>query len=123
MDTSIKQIDINAVKYACDNMPNEKLLYGAARIFDAFGDTTRIKIISALSFGKMCVGDIANTLKLSHSAVSHQLRILRQTDIVVSKKEGKIVYYELSDAHIIEIYNMGIKHIMHTESEEEEYEL
>ena len=106
-------INEETVKKALDNMPDDRILYGASQIFDAFGDSTRIKIISALSFGKMCVCDLANILSLTHSAASHQLRILRQTGIVTASKEGKNVYYELADSHITEIYNMGIKHINH----------
>ncbi len=106
-------VNEETVKKALDNMPDDRVLYGASLIFDAFGDSTRIKIISALSFGKMCVCDLASILNLTHSAASHQLRILRQTGIVSATKEGKNVYYTLADDHIIEIYNMGIDHIKH----------
>lgn len=107
------EVHTNAVENAKKNMPEEKLLYRLAQVFDVFGDTTRIKIISVLSLGEMCVCDIAETLSMTHSAVSHQLRILRQNDVVTGRKDGKTVFYSLADNHISKIYTMGLTHIMH----------
>ncbi len=107
------EMHTNTVENAKKNMPEENLLYRLAQIFDVFGDTTRIKIISVLSLGEMCVCDIAETLSMTHSAVSHQLRILRQSDVVTARKDGKTVFYSLADNHISKIYHMGLTHIMH----------
>ena len=106
-------IDSCAVTSASQSMPDERILYEISLVLDAMGDLNRIKIISALCKSEMCVCDIANVLSMSHSAVSHQLRILRHTGIVSARKEGKIVYYRLADEHIKEIYNIGLTHILH----------
>lgn len=92
-------------------MPNENILYGAAELFKVFGDLTRTRIISALFHSEMCVCDIATLLDMTKSAVSHQLRILRQTKIVKNRKSGKEVYYSLDDEHIFEIYKTALEHL------------
>jgi ArsR family transcriptional regulator len=92
-------------------MPKEETLYDLAELFKVFGDSTRVKILYALSASEMCVCDIANLLGITQSAISHQLRILKQARLVKYRKEGKIVYYMLDDDHVKEIFNSGLSHI------------
>jgi DNA-binding transcriptional ArsR family regulator len=95
-------------------MPDEELLADVAELFKVFGDTTRTRILSALFEAELCVCDIASLLCMTKSAVSHQLRILRQTKIVKNRKCGKEVYYSLDDGHIAEIYKTALEHLRHT---------
>ena len=107
----------DVVRKAVASQPAEELLADLADLFKNFSDTTRIRILSLLIDNEMCVCDIANVLSMSHSAVSHQLRILRHTGIVAPTKEGKTVYYRLADEHIRDIYNIALTHIKHLASE------
>ena len=93
------------------NMPDDETLCDVAEIFKVFGDVTRTKILSALFEAELCVCDISEIVKMSPSAVSHQLRILRQTNIVKSRRQGKEVYYSLDDEHISKIYRMALDHL------------
>ena len=93
-------------------MPQEEKLYDLAELFKVFGDTTRVKIISALFEAEMCVCDIAELLHMTQSAISHQLRVLRQARLVKHRKEGKVVFYSLDDEHIKAIFNQGLEHIL-----------
>lgn len=93
------------------NMPKEESLYDLAELFKVFGDTTRVKILYALFAAEMCVCDIAVLLNMTQSAISHQLRVLKQARLVKYRKEGKIVFYSLDDEHIKNIFDHGIKHI------------
>jgi ArsR family transcriptional regulator len=104
------------VKRVQEKMPLEENLYDLAELFKVFGDTTRIKILWALDEAEMCVCDIAVLLKMTQSAISHQLRLLKQADLVKSRREGKIVYYSLEDEHVRQIFDQGLIHI----SEEKE---
>ena len=90
----------------------EEKLYDLAELFKVFGDTTRVKIISALFEAELCVCDIAELLTMSPSAISHQLRVLRQARLVKHRKEGKVVFYSLDDEHIKHIFNEGLTHIL-----------
>lgn len=101
---------INKVKKM---MPSEKELYDLADFFKVFGDMTRVKIIYALLKEEMCVCDISALLGMNQSAISHQLRILRQARIVKFKKEGRVVYYSLDDEHVKNIFEQGFIHINH----------
>ena len=92
-------------------MPAEEKLYDLAELFRVFGDTTRVKIICALFTSEMCVCDIAALLSMTQSAISHQLRILKQSRLVKYRRDGKIVYYSLDDDHIKELFAKGIAHI------------
>ena len=92
-------------------MPEEEDLYNLADFFKVFGDSTRIKIISALLTCEMCVCDIAALLNMTHSSISHQLRVLKQARLVKFRREGKVVYYSLDDGHIKEIFNTGLLHV------------
>lgn len=109
-------IDIAKVKKIKKLMPSDDLLFDIAEVFKVFGDTTRMKIISALLETELCVGDIAEITNSTQSAISHQLRVLKQAKLVKYRKGGKTVYYSLDDEHIKDLYEIAKKHI------EEEYE-
>lgn len=93
-------------------MPDEDVLYNLADFFKVFSDSSRIKILYVLMCSEMCVCDLANTLSMSQSAISHQLSILKQQDLVKYKRSGKSVIYSLSDDHIKTIMRQGYDHIM-----------
>ena len=93
------------------DMPDEDLLYDAAELFKIFGDSTRIRILSALTKAELCVCDICTLLNMTKSAVSHQLRILRQSKLVRNKRVGKEVYYSLDDEHVYSIINLALDHL------------
>ena len=95
-----------------EKMPPEEPVYEVSELFKVFGDTTRSRIICALNIDEMCVCDLAALLNMTHSAVSHQLRILKVSRIVKSRKEGRVVYYSLDDAHIGKIFAMAFEHVM-----------
>lgn len=92
-------------------MPQEQQLMDLAEFFKIFGDSTRIKILYVLSQSEMCVCDIANLLQMGQSAISHQLRVLKQMRLVSFRKEGKTVFYSLADGHIQTILAQGMEHI------------
>ena len=92
-------------------LPKEEVLYDLAELFKVFGDSTRIKILSALFEAEMCVCDIAYLLNMTQSAISHQLRVLKQARLVKNRKAGKSVFYSLDDEHIKQIFDQGIVHI------------
>lgn len=92
-------------------MPEEGELFDLAELFKVFGDSTRIRILWALTEAEMCVCDIAALLGMTSSAISHQLRVLKQARLVRHRKEGKIVYYSLDDEHIRHIFDQGLTHI------------
>ena len=92
-------------------MPDEETLYNLAELFKVFGDSTRTKILSALFESEMCVCDLATLTGMTVSAISHQLRILRQTKLVKVRRAGKEVYYSLSDEHVSQIFKLGIEHV------------
>jgi DNA-binding transcriptional ArsR family regulator len=99
---------VNKVREA---MPQEEILYDLAELFKVFGDSTRIRILWALDASEMCVCDIAAVLNMTQSAISHQLRVLKQAKLVKNRREGKVVYYSLDDAHIKQIFDQGLAHI------------
>ena len=101
----------SVVERVSAEMPEEETLYNLAELFKVFGDSTRTRIISALFVAELCVCDIASLLNMTKSAVSHQLRILRQTKIVKNRKSGKEVYYSLDDGHIAEIFKTALEHL------------
>lgn len=84
-----------------------------SQIFKALGDPTRLKIIELLSYGELCVFDIAETLKMTQSAISHQLRTLRNLRLVKYRKEGKQVIYSLDDEHVLRLFEQGLEHVNH----------
>lgn len=92
-------------------MPDEDELYDLAELFKVFGDSTRIRILFVLVRGELCVCDIADTLSMTQSAISHQLKILKQSHLVNSRRDGKSIYYFLADEHVRSIIAMGREHI------------
>ncbi|MCI7565864.1 MAG: metalloregulator ArsR/SmtB family transcription factor [Treponema sp.] len=99
------------------NFPSNQLINTLSDFFKIFGDTTRVKIMCALDKSEMCVGDISVLLDMTVSAVSHQLKILREASLVKTKRQGKIVFYSLADEHVQRIIECGIEHIIEKESE------
>jgi ArsR family transcriptional regulator len=104
-------INEDIVENVSQKMPKEEKLYDLAELFKVFGDSTRIKILWALTESDMCVCDIAVLLNMTHSAISHQLRVLKQARLVKYRKEGKIVFYSLDDNHVKQIFDQGYEHI------------
>jgi DNA-binding transcriptional ArsR family regulator len=94
-----------------EDIPPEEILYDLADLFKVFGDTTRIKILCVLFQAEMCVCDIAALLGMTQSAISHQLRVLKQSRLVKYRKDGKVVYYSLDDEHVKGIFDQGLIHI------------
>ncbi len=92
-------------------MPDEDTLIDLAELFKVFGDSTRIRILTALSEGELCVCDLSTAVGMSSSAVSHQLKILKQAKLVGFRREGKTVFYSLADDHVMTILRQGIEHI------------
>jgi ArsR family transcriptional regulator len=101
----------DAVNKVRASFPPENSLGRISELFKILGDKTKIKILLALRDSEMCVCDLSVAIELSQSAISHQLRILRQANIVKYRKEGKIVYYSLLDDHVLFLINTGLEHI------------
>lgn len=99
---------VNEVK---KRMPEDKELYDLSDFFKVLGDATRVRIIWALDENEMCVCDIAVLLNMTKSAISHQLRTLKQANLVKFRREGKVVYYSLKDDHVKDIFEKGMEHI------------
>lgn len=95
-------------------MPEEDTVYDLSELFKSFGDQTRLKILCALSKAEMCVCDMAALLDMTQSAISHQLRVLRNVRLIKYSKKGKVVYYSLDDDHVSTIIKQGMDHIEHT---------
>lgn len=106
-----KTNDLDLVESIEDGMPDEELLYDLADLFKTFGDTTRIKILYALMEHELCVADLAEAIGATQSAVSHQLRTLKQSRLVRAKRDGKNVMYSLSDDHVHSMLAQGMTHI------------
>lgn len=99
------------IEQVTHEMPPDETLYDLAEFFKVFGDTTRIRILYALLESELCVGDLATLLGLSQTACSHQLRVLKNSKLVRFRREGKVVYYSLSDEHVRSIIEMGMEHV------------
>ena len=95
-----------------EKMPEEEVLYDLAELFKIFGDTTRIRILYVLFESEMCVGDLARVLGMTQSAISHQLRILKQGKLVRARRDGKALLYALADSHVRLMLDQGMEHIM-----------
>ncbi len=100
------------IKRVNADMPDEIRLYDLAELYKVFADSTRIKILYCLFEEEMCVCDIATLLNMTTSAISHQLRVLKQAKLVKFRREGKTVFYSLSDDHVRTIIGMGMEHIL-----------
>lgn len=94
-----------------EQMPEEEILYDLAELFKIFSDSTRIKILYVLFESEMCVCDIAQLLNMTQSAISHQLRLLKQSKLVKYRREGKTIFYSLADSHVRTILSQGMEHI------------
>lgn len=92
-------------------IPDEEFLYDLADLFKIFGDTTRIKILYALRESELCVGDMAQLLTMTQSAISHQLKILKQSKLVRFRRDGKTIFYSLADSHVVTIIDQGMDHL------------
>ena len=103
------------VHSALKKMPRQETLYDLAELYKMFGDSTRISILCALLDGEMCVGDIAALLSMGQSAISHQLRLLRSSGLVRSRRNGKTVFYSLADSHVHDIFSLGLEHVTEKE--------
>lgn len=105
-------IHMDVVEQVRKQMPDEEPIYEVADLFKVFGDSTRARIICALSISELCVCDLSALLDMSQSAVSHQLRTLKQARIVKNRRSGKVVYYSLDDEHIKALFNVAFDHVM-----------
>ena len=105
------EVHEDIVKRVQDKQPDDEYLYELADLFKVFGDTTRIKILYALFESELCVGDIALVLGMSQSAVSHQLRVLKDSKLIKFRREGKVIFYSLDDDHVRTIMSMGMEHV------------
>lgn len=95
-----------------EKMPEGEALFDLAELFKVFGDSTRVRILWALDAAEMCVCDISVLLNMTQSAISHQLRLLKQANLVKSRRDGKIIYYSLKDEHVRQIFDLSLEHIM-----------
>ena len=94
-----------------DPQTNDETLYRLAEVFKVFGDPTRIRILHSLTENELCVQDIADRLSMTQSAISHQLRILKQSALVRFRRDGKTIYYSLADDHVKTIMAQGLEHV------------
>lgn len=106
--TVIHEAVVNKVR---ENMIEDNHVISLAEFFKVFGDATRIKILNALFSSEMCVCDIAALLGMNQSAISHQLRTLKQARLIKNRRDGKVVYYSLDDEHIKQIFDQGLNHV------------
>lgn len=105
------QIHEDLLKIVSEKMPAEEELYDLAELFKVFGDSTRIRILYVLFESEVCVCDLAEALHMTQSAISHQLKILKNARLVKSRRKGKSVFYSLADAHVRTIIAQGREHI------------
>ena len=104
-------VDEATLKNVDEKMPPEEELQDLADFFKVFGDATRLKILYVLLCSEMCVYDISTILGMSQSAISHQLRVLKQMDLVKNRREGKTIFYSLADDHVMTIMAQGLEHV------------
>ena len=105
------EVHEDLLKIVEQTMPEEGSLYDLAELFKVFGDSTRIRILFVLFEAEVCVCDLAEVLHMTQSAISHQLRILKQNKLVKSRREGKSIFYSLADNHVKTIIAQGMEHI------------
>lgn len=110
-ENNLGKKDIDSITAVRNALPNDDVMYELANLFKMFGDPTRAKILACLQIRDMYVGEIADTLEMTISAVSHQLRVLRGAKLVKGTKEGKEVKYSLDDDHITKIMECGLTHV------------
>ena len=104
-------IHTDRLEKVCEKLPDVNELYDLAELFKVFGDSTRIRILYVLFQSELCVCDLAEVLGMTQSAVSHQLKILKQAKLVTGRREGKSVFYALADDHVRSIIDQGKEHI------------
>ncbi len=107
----VEHVHDDVVERIKEQMPDEETVCDLAELFKVFGDSTRTKILSCLELSELCVCDISSCLNMTKSAISHQLRILRQAKLVKTRKCGKEVFYSLDDEHVSKIYECALSHI------------
>ena len=105
------EVHEDLVRLVNETMPDEEELYDLAELFKVFGDSTRIRILYVLFEAEVCVCDLAEALHMTQSAISHQLKILKQSKLVKSRREGKSIFYSLADDHVRSIIDQGKEHI------------
>ena len=108
---------LNLVRH---EMPTDELLFDLSDLFKIFGDATRIKILYSLFESEMCVCAIADLLGMTQSAISHQLKTLKDANLVANRREGKTIYYFLSDDHVRTIISKGFEHLIEERTEKNE---
>ncbi|MGI6337646.1 MAG: winged helix-turn-helix transcriptional regulator [Clostridiales bacterium] len=108
MDIEPKNVSLQELR---ERLPDEEIQYDLAELFKVFGDSTRVKILFALEEAELCVGDIAELLNMTQSAISHQLRVLRQSHLVRCRREGKAILYSLADCHVRTMLDAGLEHV------------
>lgn len=108
----VQELHSGLIEEATKKMPSEDALFSLADLFKIFGDSTRIRILYVLYESELCVCDIAQMLGMQISAISHQLRVLKQASLVKYRRSGKTVYYSLADDHVHSILSQGMEHIM-----------
>ena len=95
-----------------ENMPSRETMEAIAELFKGFADTTRVQILSLLARQELCVTEIAERVEISQSAISHQLRLLKQMHLIKFRREGKNILYSLADDHVLTILEMGLEHVL-----------
>ena len=105
------EVHTELLRTVAEQMPREEELYDLAELFKVFGDSTRIRILYVLFEAEMCVCDIAALLGMTQSAISHQLRALKNARLVKSRREGRTVFYSLADDHVKTIIDQGLEHV------------
>ena len=105
------EVHVDRLQMVKEQMPEEDVLYDLAELFKVFGDSTRIRILFVLFETEVCVCDLAEVLNMTQSAISHQLRILKQNKLVKSRREGKSIFYSLADEHVKTIIAQGMEHV------------
>lgn len=106
-----KELHNDLLKIVSEKMPDEDSLYDLAELFKVFGDSTRIRILFVLFEAEVCVCDLAETLNMTQSAISHQLKVLKQAKLVKNRREGKSIFYSLADEHVRKIIEQGMEHV------------
>lgn len=112
MPEEVNLINEDKVNLVLDKLTDDDTISNIEYFFKIFGDSTRIKILKSLSISELCVYDLSYILNISQSAVSHQLKTLKDQRIVKSRRDGKVVYYSLDDEHIQKIIEVGEEHIL-----------
>ncbi len=107
----VTEVHEDLLKTVRESLPPEDDLYDLAELFKVFGDSTRIRILFVLFEAEVCVCDLAEALHMTQSAISHQLKILKQSKLVKSRREGKSVFYSLADSHVRTIIDQGLEHV------------